>query len=369
MVLELEQVGTRLFVDSNPLPMAKFNKGTNTKPSVLIYSEEPIARRIIFFLKVWGLKIFITVSFAVIRWFRPLPRELRPTIIKAFPCRPNIRNRIFIPRGYNGGLLPLYLNIHGGGFTFLDAEFDDEFCGRLANKFKVLVVSIDYGTAPRNRFPGPVNDVIAVSLASIEDDNLPVDKSHVVIGGFSAGGNLALSASQTEVLRDRIHGVVSWYPVTDLSLTPAEKQSTRSYRHARDLDDLKDWGPVLNWSYVPPGTNLRGSSLSVRYAKAERLPKWIHIVGAQYDMLMNEARDTIFDLARLSVEERNKNLEGFERGTYKWTFVKDVRHAFTHDLMDSKNAELEEFRKRQYADTLDQVGQWLFSGPFAVQDK
>jgi hypothetical protein len=84
---------------------------------------------------------------------------------------------------------------------------------------------------------------------------------------------------------------------------------------------------------------------------------------------MKEARDTIFDIAGLSEKGREQGINGFEKRTYKWTLVNDVRHGFTHDLMDhrTRGAELEKIRRDQYGKILDEVGTWLFAGPFALK--
>ena len=296
----------------------------------------------------------------------PTPSKLRPTIVKAYPCRPHLRNRIFIPKSHKpGDILPIYLDLHGGGFAICDAQFDDQFCSTFANRFDVLVVSVEYGTAPPNKFPGPTNDVVAIAKAAIEDESLPVDKSRVVLGGFSAGGNLCLSAAQMPSLKDKIRGIVAWYPVTDLTLTPAEKQASRPYRNVKDLDDMKDWGPVWDWGYIRPGQNIRDPLLSVRFAKKANLPKWIYMVGAEYDMLSNEAKQTVFDVAGLDKLERAEGEYGFEKGTYKWTLVRDVRHGFTHDLMDNRGKDEESMRLKRTEEMIEMVGEWLFRGPFS----
>lgn len=227
------------------------------------------------------------------------------------------------------------------------------------------MVSIEYGTAPRNRFPGPVHDVIATSLEILKDESLPIDKTKVVLGGFSAGGNLAIAAAQSLALRSKIHGIVSWYPVTDMTLSPKEKQASRAYRNAKDLDDLKDFGPAFNWSYIPPGHNLRDPLISIRYAKREDLPKDIFVVGAEYDMLCKEARDMIFDLAGLDDLERKDGLRGFEKEGYKWLLARNVRHGFTHDLMDGIEVEAEKVSRDEYAKAAEEVGEWLFRGPWS----
>jgi len=334
------------------------------KSNPLLSIQPPLTARLIYFLKLWGLKLLSTLGFTIIRLFKPPPKAIQPSIIKAYPCRPHLRNRIFIPKSRPGELLPLYIDLHAGGHALLDAQFDDEFCSTLADKFGILVVSIEYSKAPRSKFPGPTNDVFAITQAIIEDDALPVDKSRVVIGGFSAGGNLNISAAQMPELKGKIRGLVSWYPVLDFTLSPKEKQSSRPYRHAKDTDDLKDWGPIWEWAYVKPGQDLRDSLLSARYAEKENLPEWVYIVGAEYDMLANEAREMMFDLASLDELGREDGVYGFEKNTYKWKLVRYVRHGFTHDLMDNPGAEAVAMNKRRATEMIEDVGSWLFKGPF-----
>ncbi|KAG9231072.1 Alpha/Beta hydrolase protein [Amylocarpus encephaloides] len=322
--------------------------------------------RVAYFLQVWGLKIVTILAFGLIRFFKAIPKELRPSIRKTYPCRPRLVNRVFIPQSHQPGeRLPLYINLHAGGHVLLDAEFDDDFCAKFATRFNVLVASIEYSTAPISKFPGPTQDVVAIARAIIDDDTLPIDKSRVVIGGFSAGGNLNFSAAQMSELRGKIHGLVSFYPVTDFTIPPAEKHQSRPYRNAKDVDDLKDWGPIWEWAYVRPGQDLRDPLLSTRYAQKTDLPKWIYVVGAEYDMLANEARQMMFDLANLDKMEKADSLYGVEREGYKWTLVRDVRHGFTHNLMDNPTPEAVAMNRRRSNEVLEDLGRWLFEGPYA----
>jgi acetyl esterase/lipase len=332
----------------------------------LLNPKLSLARRTRYFLQLWSLKIASAAGLSLVRLFKPIPAEFRPTHIKAYSCRPHLRNRIFIPRSHKPGqLLPLYLSSHGGGHALLSAQFDDHFCSTFANKFNILVVSIEYSLAPRSKFPGPTNDVVDIAQAVIKDGNLPIDKERVVLGGFSTGGNLSLSASQMPVLRGMIKGIVAWYPVTDFSLSPAEKQASRLYRNSRDFDDLKDWGPIWDCAYVPLGHDLKDPLLSPRYTKRERLPKWVFVVGAEFDMLVKEAREMVFDVAGADKIEREEGREGFEKEGYRWTLVRDVRHGFTYDLMDGKGREAKDLDRKRTEETMEQVGEWLFKGPFA----
>ena len=103
--------------------------------------------------------------------------------------------------------------------------------------------------------------------------------------------------------------------------------------------------------------------MSVRFATKGDLPKWVYIVGAEYDMLANEAQQTIYDIAGLNKVEREDGKYEFEKDTYKWTLVRDVRHGLTHNLMDNRGKE-EAMRLRKTEEMMKKVGEWLFKGPF-----
>ncbi|KAA8575777.1 hypothetical protein MFRU_020g01220 [Monilinia fructicola] len=345
----------------------RYGRGRIDEHTELLQPQLPILTRAWYFIQLWGLKIAIVLTFKILRFLRPAPPEARPTKLLAYKCRPNLQTRIFSPTSKQADdePLPLYLDLHGGGHALMFAEFDDEICATIANRFNVIVVGIEYSLAPSNRFPVLTNDIVAIAQATIDNPDLNIDKSRVVLGGFSAGGNLALSAAQVPELREKLKGVVAWYPVMDFTLTPDEKKASRPYRHAKDLDDLQDFGPVFEWGHIPPGQNLRNPLLSTRFVRKDDVPKWIYIIGAEYDMLAKEARDTAFDLAELNEHERKEGAYGFEKDSYKWTLVRDVRHGFTHDLMDNKGPDAEALRKLRTDEILEQVGNWLFKGPFS----
>ncbi|RAL67979.1 hypothetical protein DID88_008703 [Monilinia fructigena] len=299
----------------------------------LFQPQLPILTRAWYFIQLWGLKIAIVLTFRILRFLRPAPPEAQPTKLLAYPCRPNLRTRIFSPtfKQADDEPLPLYLDLHGGGHALMFAEFDDEICATIANRFNIIVVGIEYSLTPSNRFPVLTDDIVAIAQATIDNPDLNIDKSRVVLGGFT------------------------WYPVMDFTLTPDEKKASRPYRHAKDLDDLPDFGPVFEWGHIPPGQNLRDPLLSTRFVRKDDVPKWIYIIGAEYDMLAKEARDTAFDLAELNEHERKEGVYGFEKDSYKWTLVRDVRHGFTHDLMDNKGPDAEAIRKLRTDEVLEQL--------------
>lgn len=76
-------------------------------------------------------------------------------------------------------------------------------------------------TTGKHQFSVRVLDIAAVARAVIDDDFLHIDRSRVVIAGFSAGTKLALTSSQLPELQGRIRAVVSTSP----SPTGAHRQT------------------------------------------------------------------------------------------------------------------------------------------------
>lgn len=86
----------------------------------------------------------------------------------------------------------LLLWFHGGGWTRGSVETDDLLCRRIARESKAVVLSIDYGLAPENPFPGPFFDAYFSFLWARENAALlGIDPNRIVVGGESSGGNLA----------------------------------------------------------------------------------------------------------------------------------------------------------------------------------
>ncbi|RDW87473.1 hypothetical protein BP5796_03167 [Coleophoma crateriformis] len=311
----------------------------------------------------WVLQSTVTYGVGFVRWVRPLPASQRPALIKRYPVRPKLKNRVFIPPSHKAGeLLPLYIDVHGGGFALCHPYFDDEFCAHFANTYNILVVSLDYSKAPAFPFPVPVDDLEATIDAVLRDDSLPIDKNRVAIGGFSAGGNLAVAAVQAPSLQGRIHGLVPWYPVVEWVTTAPEKLMTRAYRSKDDVDMLKTTGPIFNWGYIKAGEELTNPRLSVCFAEKNVLPKWIFVVGAEYDMLCAEAKDMIMHFADLDDAARKEGEYEFEKGTYKWRMLRGVTHGYNQ--VPAKGAD-EEIRLKRIEESYAEAGEWLFRGPFA----
>lgn len=91
------------------------------------------------------------------------------------------------PAGHDAGDQRVYLDIHGGGLVFGAGEFARLGGVRAAALHKVACVAVDYRMPPDHPYPAALDDCLAV-YAQLAAQHGP---GNVVVGGSSAGGNLA----------------------------------------------------------------------------------------------------------------------------------------------------------------------------------
>lgn len=137
----------------------------------------------------------------------------------------------------------VYLFAHGGAFVMGGGGFAQVMGVRYAAAFGLRVVSVDYRMPPDHPFPAAPHDLLAVYTALLEE----VDPDRIVIGGGSAGGNIAASA--TLMIRDRglplPAGLVLLTPEIDLT------ESGDTFRTNVELDVILKGGlPECNALYA-----------------------------------------------------------------------------------------------------------------------
>ncbi|CAI2357913.1 unnamed protein product [Caenorhabditis sp. 36 PRJEB53466] len=107
--------------------------------------------------------------------------------------------------------------IHGGGWCVGEARYYDGIMYQLVEKIGCCAVSINYRLAPEHPFPAGLNDCSAVvnELHETGCETLQFNKRKILIGGDSAGGNLAAIVSQRLVQdkKDFVKGQILIYPV------------------------------------------------------------------------------------------------------------------------------------------------------------
>ncbi|KAF4964055.1 hypothetical protein FSARC_8004 [Fusarium sarcochroum] len=363
-------------ISINPLEDNSVSVHWPTKPfqmeeaplPLLSWPPIPRATRYLYLFIIYIIKGLLELRWQLVRASTALGLAPKPSgspvFSKSYPSRPGLKHRFFFPGTYElGKSFPLYIDIHGGGFAFGSPAYDDEFCAFISRKFNFLVISVQYSLSPWAKFPTPTEDIVAVVEDILQDESLPYDPSRVAMGGFSAGGNLALSACQSPKLQGKIKAAVPWYAPVDWSVDYEYKLASRSYRHDKDVDGLAALAPLFNNIYIPTGTDQRDPLLSMLYAKRNELPTWIFAIGAEFDMLNDEARRMMIRLAgESSITDMEKGAFDKEEGRLKWRMVAGAEHSFTHWWLKRGDQALA--AKPLAEKWFTEVGRWLTEEAF-----
>lgn len=322
----------------------------------------PLLDRIKLCIRTWITKSIISAVFGVSQFLKPsLFRKYRPTYVKSYPVRPTLECRVFVPNSYEpGSSLPLYIDIHGGAFFALTPTVDDKYCHTICNRFNYVVVSIEYRLAPSYPFPIPVDDCIELALAVIGDSELPFDQNKIVIGGQSAGGNLALAASQDPRLLPRLQAIVAFYPPVDFSHVfpgPFRDKPADANGKGAESDVIRPLVPLVEWAYPPFGQDRTDPRMSPIYANQASLPKRIYFITAQYDKLTQEA----FSMAcKLAMKDDKDESQGWDKNGIRWERLSNEVHGFIEagwrwELFGKPDL----VWKKEVDDVINRVGGWL----------
>jgi acetyl esterase len=190
----------------------------------------------------------------------PEPPELKSVEPLAIPSPAGpIPARVYTPFKLRktSDLAPCLVFFHGGGWVIGDLDTHDVACRKLADEGQLMVISVDYRLAPEHKFPAAVDDAIAATKWIADHaSQLGVDASRLMVGGDSAGGNLAAVVAISA--RDRngpdIAGQVLIYPATDFAMThPSHREPETSVllthtvikwfcnHYLRSAADAGDW--------------------------------------------------------------------------------------------------------------------------------
>ena len=213
--------------------------------------------------------------------------------------------------------LPVYLNLHGGGFVAGVPEHDDSYCRRLAHNLGCLVVNLDYVLAPEFPFPAGLRQSFAVlEWLAEQAATLGIDPQRIAVGGHSAGGNLATGVANLAREHQRlrvVHQVID-YAAVDLAADPELKRST---------SDKPLLGPGLmrffNRCYLSDPAHARDPLASPLLATVEQLQGMppATVITAEYDILLAEGQAYAQKLRQAGVAVTERMFTGCD-------------HMFTH---------------------------------------
>lgn len=199
--------------------------------------------------------------------------------------RGDLRIRIYRPDGRER--LPVVVFFHGSGFVICSVETHDGMCRQICRRAGVIVVSVDYGLAPENKFPaGPDDSLAATRWVGEHAAEFGGDPARIAVAGDSAGGTMA--AVTAVRIRDeggpRLAGQLLLYPVTDHPDVETPSLVERGTGYGLTADGLRwFWSHYLNDASEgahPHASPYRAESLA-------GLPP-AYVVTAEYDPLRDE---------------------------------------------------------------------------------
>jgi acetyl esterase/lipase len=185
---------------------------------------------------------------------------------------------VVTPAGVSDDDRRVYLDIHGGAWVMGRGDLCKRAAVVSASQVAARVWSVDYRMPPDHPFPTPLDDCLAVYRALLEER----DAAEIIVGGVSAGGNLAGAL----VLRARDEGlplpagVVLHTGAFDLT------HGGDSWQTNAGLDPLLDGASPCRLLYAG-GCDLKEPYLSPLYGDLEGFPPTILLTGTR-DMLLSD---------------------------------------------------------------------------------
>ena len=182
---------------------------------------------------------------------------------------------------------PCLIYYHGGGFVLEAAPCHYTLARKYAIQASCKVLFVAYRLAPKYPYPIPAEDCFAALKWVIKNaTKLDIDQNRIVVGGDSAGGNLAASVTlmAREKLNIQLCGQMLIYPAIDRRM---ETDSMKKFT------DTPVWNSKLTkkiWKYyLPeiPSEHIEFAS-PIEADSLKDLPD-AYIETAEFDCLHDEA--------------------------------------------------------------------------------
>ncbi len=214
-------------------------------------------------------------------------------------------------------MLPTLVYFHGGGWVWANVDTHDRMTREYAASGQVAVVSVDYALSPEAKFPQALEECAAVVRFLAERGaEWGLDPERLVLGGDSAGGNLALATAL--LLRDTggppLRGVLANYPVSDARF------DTPSYREfGAGGYGLSTERMAFYWSvYVPHDIDRLHPLAAPLRADLTGLPP-VLVLLAELDVLRSEGEALVAKLRASGVDVETETFAGVVHGFLRAT--------------------------------------------------
>ena len=214
-------------------------------------------------------------------------------------------------------VLPVLVYFHGGGWVWSSVDTHDRLAREYAAAGRCAVVSVDYALSPEAQFPQALEECAAVvRWLGTNGAEWGVDNSRLVLGGDSAGGNLALGTAL--LLRDAggpaLAGILALYPVCDADFS---RDSYRTYGGGDYF--LTEEKMRFYWgAYAPEeATRLNPLAAPLRASLSGLPPTMVQV--AELDVLYDEGADLSNRLEAAGVATTFESVPGVIHGFLRAT--------------------------------------------------
>lgn len=236
----------------------------------------------------------------------------------------NVRCRVY--RLATDQTLPTLVYFHGGGWVWANVDTHDRMVREYAAAGAVNAVSVDYALSPEAKFPQALFECAdVVRWVGENGAQWGLDGSRILLGGDSAGGNLALGTAL--YLRDAggpaLRGVLANYPVSDCRFDTESYRAFGAGGYGLNLERMKFYWDVyvshdadrLNPLAAPLRGDLRG------------LPP-LCVMLAELDVLRSEGEALVAKARAAGVDVETETfagvVHGFLRATETVTKARDA---------------------------------------------
>lgn len=207
-------------------------------------------------------------------------------------------------------VLPVIVFCHGGGFVWGSIDTHDGICRVLAARTGAAVLSVGYRLSPETRYPGAIEDVLAV-IGHLEHSasEAGIDPGRISLCGDSAGAHVALSTAFAMLRKGTaLRHLALIYPALDPSC------ASESQRTFADGPLLTREAMLWFWSCYLGGN--RGGEKAAHAPLAADLKDFppTTIATAENDILRDEGEAFARRLADAQVDVALQRYEGMVHG-------------------------------------------------------
>jgi acetyl esterase len=213
--------------------------------------------------------------------------------------------------------LPTLVYFHGGGWVWANVDTHDRMTREYAAAGQVNVVSVDYALAPEAKFPQALEECAAVVRHLAERGaEWGLDQDRILVGGDSAGGNLALATAL--LLRDTggppLRGILANYPVCDARFDTESYKEFGAGGYGLTTERMAFYWQV----YVPHDIDRLHPLAAPLRADLAGLPP-VMVLLAELDVLRSEGEALVAKLRAAGVPVETETFAGTVHGFLRAT--------------------------------------------------